>query len=30
MEPKELAYAIAQTLDAKKAFDVLIIDISPK
>ncbi len=30
MEPREMAHSIAETLDARKAFDVLIIDISPK
>ncbi len=30
MEPKELAYKIAETLNEKKAADVIIINISPK
>lgn len=30
MEPKELALKIAGILDTKKAFDVTVIDISPK
>ncbi|MBQ6370154.1 MAG: ribosome silencing factor [Firmicutes bacterium] len=30
IEPKEMAQMIAETLSAKKAMDVIIIDISPK
>ena len=30
IEPREMAQMIAETLSAKKAMDVIIIDISPK